>query len=309
MKAKLFMTLMAMALVALPAAAQQQRHGNKARVRQQRPQKEMALQLYSIRDVIGNPDLYAKNHVEVFNKLKSWGYTAVEAAHYGDGKFYGVSPEQYKKDVEAAGLKPISSHATRGLNEQELANHDFTEAMKWWDQAIKAHKAAGMKYIVTPGWGTPKNLKDAQTLCDYANAIGEKCREAGLIYGYHTHSHEYQKVEDKPWIQIMMENIKPENMFWQMDVYWCMMAQQSPVHWFKKFPGRCTMLHIKDMYELGESGMVGFDAIFNNAATAGLKDYVVELEGTDGTIDSMEGVRRCAVYLQHLRNVKPSYSK
>lgn len=264
-----------------------------------KPKMERALQLYSIREVIGSPETYAKNHVEVFEKLKKWGYTAVEAANYDQekGTFYGVSPQQFRADCEAAGLKCLSSHATRGLSHEELANRDFAEALRWWDKAIADHLAAGMKYIVTPGWGQPKDLVEAQTLCDYANEIGKKCRAAGLLYGYHTHSGEFRKVENKPWIEYMMEHIAPENMFWQMDTYWCVMAQQSPVVYMKKYPGRFTMLHIKDLYELGQSGMLGFEAIFDNADTAGLVDYVVEMEGTDGTIDIMEGVRRCAEYL------------
>ena len=273
--------------------------------------KEMGLQLYSIREVIGSPENYAKNHVEVFEKLASWGYTAVEAASYDQGKgtFYGVSPQQFRADCEAAGLTCLSSHATRGLNGEELKKHDFTEALRWWDKAIADHKAAGMKYIVTPGWGVPGTLEEAQTLCDYANAIGQKCRAAGLLYGYHTHSHEFQKVKGTPWIDYMMQHIAPENMFWQMDTYWCVMAQQSPVQYFKRYPGRFTMLHIKDLYELGASGMQGFDAIFTNSTTAGLKDYIVEMEGTDGTIDIMEGVRRYAEYLRKSKFVKKSYSK
>ena len=271
--------------------------------------KQIGLQLYSIREVIGSPAKYAQNHVEVFKKLASWGYTAVEAASYDQGKgtFYGVSPEQFRADCEAAGLQCLSSHATRGLNADELKNHDFTEALRWWDKAIADHKAAGMKYIVTPGWGVPRTQEEAQTLCDYANAIGRKCRAAGLQYGYHTHSHEYQKVEGTPWIDYMMQHIDAENMFWQMDTYWCVMGQQSPVQYFKKYPGRFTMLHIKDLYELGESGMVDFNAIFRNAATAGLCDYIVEMEGTDGTIDIMEGVRRCAAYLLKNKVVRKSY--
>lgn len=271
--------------------------------------KQIGLQLYSIREVIGSPAKYAQNHVEVFKKLASWGYTAVEAASYdqGRGTFYGVSPEQFRADCEAAGLQCLSSHATRGLNAEELKNHDFTEALRWWDKAIADHKAAGMKYIVTPGWGVPRTQEEAQTLCDYANAIGRKCRAAGLQYGYHTHSHEYQKVEGTPWIDYMMQHIDAENMFWQMDTYWCVMGQQSPVQYFKKYPGRFTMLHIKDLYELGESGMVDFNAIFRNAATAGLCDYIVEMEGTDGTIDIMEGVRRCAAYLLKNKVVRKSY--
>ena len=44
----------------------------------------------------------------------------------------------------------LSSHTTHGLSDEELASGDFTEASKWWDQCIAAHKEAGMEYIVTP---------------------------------------------------------------------------------------------------------------------------------------------------------------
>ena len=271
--------------------------------------KEMAVQLYSIRDVIGNAELYARNHAEVFRRLSEMGYTGIEAADYKDGKFYGVSPEQYRQDCEEAGLTPISSHVNRNLNAEELASHDFTQALEWWDKAIEAHKAAGIRYVVT-SWGeTPKTLKDGQTICDFYNEIGRRCREAGLSYGYHTHSHEFQKVEGQVWIDYMMQHTDAENVFWQMDTYWAVMAKQGPVHYFKKYPGRFKMLHIKDIYELGESGFVGFDAIFRNAGLAGLENYVVEMEGNDGTIDSMEGVRRCAEYLKAQDFVLPSYSK
>ena len=224
------------------------------------PEKEIALQLYSIRELVGDSARYADNHEAVLKQLREMGFSAVEAANYNSGKFYGISPEQFKADCEAAGLKVLSSHATRGLSEEELANHDFTEAMKWWDEAIAAHKAAGMTYLVTPWGNVPKTLEEAQTLCDYHNAIGAKCNEAGLKYGYHTHSHEFKNIgdTDRMWIEYMMENIAPENMFWQMDVYWAVMAGKSPVEYIKKYPGRFALLHIKDQYELGQSGMVNF---------------------------------------------------
>lgn len=58
--------------------------------------KEIGVQLYSIRDVIGNPEAYARNHEEAFKALAQMGYTSVEAACYSDGKLYGVDPEQYR---------------------------------------------------------------------------------------------------------------------------------------------------------------------------------------------------------------------
>ena len=270
--------------------------------------KEIGVQLYSIRDVIGNPEAYARNHEEAFKALAQMGYTSVEAACYSDGKLYGVDPEQYKADLEAAGLKSLSTHIGRNLSDEELASGDFTESMKWWDQAIAAHKAAGCKYIVCPSFAVPQTLAGLKTYCDYFNAIGAKCKENGMLFGYHNHSHEFNKVEDKVIYDFMLENTNPESVFFEMDVYWAVMGHAAPVEYFKKYPGRFTMLHIKDYRELGESGMVGFDAIFNNAGLAGMKDFIVEIEAfTKG--DWKESMKACADYLLKSDFVKATYEE
>lgn len=270
--------------------------------------KEIGVQLYSIRDVIGNPEAYARNHEEAFKALAQMGYTSVEAACYSDGKLYGVDPEQYKADLEAAGLKSLSTHIGRNLSDEELASGDFTESMKWWDQAIAAHKAAGCKYVVCPSFAVPQTLAGLKTYCDYFNAIGAKCKENSMLFGYHNHSHEFNKVEDKVIYDFMLENTNPESVFFEMDVYWAVMGHAAPVEYFKKYPGRFTMLHIKDYRELGESGMVGFDAIFNNAGLAGMKDFIVEIEAfTKG--DWKESMKACADYLLKSDFVKATYEE
>ena len=270
--------------------------------------KEIGVQLYSIRDVIGNPKAYARNHEEALKAPAQMGYTSVEAACYSDGKLYGVDPEQYKADLEAAGLKSLSTHIGRNLSDEELASGDFTESMKWWDQAIAAHKAAGCKYVVCPSFAVPQTLAGLKAYCDYFNAIGAKCKENGMLFGYHNHSHEFNKVEDKVIYDFMLENTNPEYVFFEMDVYWAVMGHAAPVEYFKKYPGRFTMLHIKDYRELGESGMVGFDAIFNNAGLAGMKDFIVEIEAfTKG--DWKESMKACADYLLKSDFVKATYEE
>lgn len=270
--------------------------------------KQIALQLYSIRTVF-NAGNYEQTHADIFKKLKSYGYTGVEAASYDNGKFYGQAPEKYKADLEAAGLVSFSSHTKHALSKEDLAAGKIEEGVNWWKKAIAAHKAAGLKYIVTPSDRFPQNMKEAETLVKYHNAIGKMCKEAGIKYGYHSHSFEFEKIgdTDEIWYDYFVKNTNPEYVFFEMDVYWCVMAKCSPVHYFKKYPGRFECLHIKDRYELGESGMVGFDAIFNAYKTSGMKSFVVELERTDGTIDIMEGVKRSADYLLKNKFVKASY--
>ena len=266
--------------------------------------KDVTIQLYSVRDLIKE----GSDFNALLKKLAQMGYSSVEAANYNDGKFYGLTPEDFKKAVEDAGMTVLSSHCSRGLSDQELASGDFSESLKWWDQCIAAHKAAGMKYIVTPWLGVPKTVKDLQTYCNYFNEIGKRCKENGMLYGYHNHAHEFEKVEGKEVMyNYMLENTNPDYVFFQMDVYWVVRGQNSPVDYFKKYPGRFKILHIKDDRELGQSGMVGFDAIFKNAATAGVQNIVAENERYSCPVE--ESVKESIDYLLDAPFVKASYRK
>lgn len=276
------------------------------------PKKDIAIQLYSVRDLIGSyvgqTGGYDNDYTKVLKEIAEMGYTAVEAAGYNDGKFYNRTPQEFKKDVESVGLKVLSSHCTKPLSAEELASGDFTESLKWWDIAIKAHKNAGMTYLVTPWLDVPKTVKDLKTYCDYYNEIGKRCKAQGITYGYHNHAHEFLKVEDKVvMMDYMIENTNPEYVFIEMDVYWVVIGKASPVDYFKKYPGRFKVLHIKDHREIGQSGMVGFDAIFNSAETAGVNHIVVEVEKYSTTVE--EGIKQSIDYLLKAPFVKASYSK
>lgn len=276
---------------------------------QETNRKDIAIQLYSVKDRIGSfvKSDYDKDYTSTFKELAQIGYTAIEATGYGNGKFYNRTPEVFKKDAEAAGLKLLSSHCAKPLKNDELASGDFSASLKWWDECIVAHKLAGFSYIVTPWIGKPKTVKDLKTYCDYLNEIGKKCKAAGIKYGYHNHSHEFSKIEDRMMMDFLLENTDPEYVFFEMDVYWVVMSKNSPVDYFNKYPGRFTLLHIRDHREIGQSGMVGFDAILRNAETAGVKHIIVELEQISKTLD--EALKISADYLLSAPFVKDSYCR
>ena len=262
--------------------------------------KEACIQLYSLRSLIG--DQYGK----VLQDVADMGYTSVEAAGYDDGRFYGRTPEEFKADLEAVGLKALSSHVNHSLGEEEFASGDFSGKLAWWDGCIADHKAAGMKYIVTPWIGPQKSLKDLQLYCEYLNAVGRKCAEAGIAYGYHNHAYEFEKVEGEVMFDYMLEHTDPACVFFEMDVYWTVIGDASPVDYFDRYPGRFRLLHIKDEKEIGQSGMVGFDAIFRNAGKAGLENFIVEVERY-GYDDVERSVKESLDYLLEAPFVKASY--
>jgi len=262
--------------------------------------KEVSLQLYSLRADI------AQDYDATIKKVAEMGYTSVEAAGYGNGKFYGKTPAQFRQDVENAGMTVLSSHTTKALSENELKSKDFSESLAWWDECIQAHYDAGAKYIVAPSMKVPKSLNDLQTYCDYYNEIGRRCKEKGLSFGYHNHEFEFVEIEGGMMYDYMIEHTNPEFVFFQMDVYWMVIGKQSPVDYFHKYPGRFELLHIKDNKELGQSGMVGFDAIFKNTDVAGVKYLIVEVEKYNFT--PLESVKRSLEYLLQCPLVKERYS-
>ena len=284
--------LFAIAAVALASCA--------APKEQEAAKKEIGIELYSVRDLIGNPEKFAKNSEATLKAIADYGYTSVEAACYGEGKLYGLTGEEFKAAIEAAGLKTLSSHVVRYLEDEEIASGDFSAAMPWWEEAIACHKAAGIKYMVAPGINIPDNLKDLKVVCDYMNAIGKLVKENGMQFGYHNHSHEFNEVEGVPAYDFMVQNTDPELVFFQMDVYWADNARVSPVEYFKKYPGRFTCLHIKDVAEVGQSGKVGFDAIFNNFETSGTQDIVVEMEGSSYPEEEGGILRTCKESAEYL---------
>ena len=160
------LTLLAIFCLTVPQACTTPQSPQK----KEKEKKEVAIQLYSVRDLINNGGDLNK----ILKDLADMGYTSVEAANYNDGKFYGKTPQEFKQMVEANGMKVLSSHTSHGLSDKELSSGDFTEALTWWDQCITDHKAAGMEYIVTPWLGVPKTLKELQTYCDYYNEVGKR---------------------------------------------------------------------------------------------------------------------------------------
>lgn len=262
------------------------------------PRKEMAVQLYSVRQLIGTPELFSKNHKYVLKRLAQMGFTGAEAASYDDGKFSGLDPADFKSALQEAGLDLVSSHTTRPLSSAELASGNFDDALDWWDTCIKAHKAAGIPRLVMSYSQKMNSESELKVMADYLDAIGQMCNDAGIRFGYHNHSHEFENIGDTTMMDYFISNTSPDNVFYEMDVYWAVVGGVSPVEYMQKYPGRFEMLHIKDKKEIGQSGMVGFDAIFRNFEKAGTKAFVVEMEDAS-TPNILKGLRESALYLRN----------
>ncbi len=95
------------------------------------PSRFGGLALYTVRDAM-NTD--AKGTLQ---KVADAGYKNIEAAGYADGKFYNMSPTDFKALLNKMKLKPISTH-------------QGTVTLENADAMIADVKAAGFEYFVIP---------------------------------------------------------------------------------------------------------------------------------------------------------------
>ena len=264
------------------------------------PKKEMGVQLYSARKLIGTPELFAKNHKYVLSRLSQMGYTSAEAISYEDGRFSGLTPELFRKTLDDAGLELMSSHVTHTLSDEQLDSGDFSEEMEWWDRCIEAHVKAGIPHLVM-SYGQPmSSICHLKTMAKYLNTIGRKCTEAGIRFGYHNHNHEFTTVEGTVMLDYLISNTDPDHVFFQMDVYWTVDGGASPVEYIERYPGRFRLIHIKDKHEVGKSGIIDFHEVFGNFEKASTEAFIVEMEYPSSS-NVLKGLRESALYIRNMK--------
>ena len=255
------------------------------------------IQLYTLRTMIGSAELYEANHARVLDSLSAYGFTQAELYGYEDGKIFGVPSQQFVDDLHQAGITPVSSHVQYALTEEEVQTGDFSGKLQWWKDCIAQHKAIGLNTIVYVWYAFPQSMLELQRIAEYLDWIGALCREEGIRFGYHNHDHELRKVEGQEvMLDYLINHTQADNVFIEMDVYWTVYGHGSPVDYFQRYPGRFKILHIKDQYEIGQSGMVGFDAIFYHLAESGAEYMIVEQETTQRK-DMLESLRISMEYL------------
>ncbi|SDB34530.1 Sugar phosphate isomerase/epimerase [Flavobacteriaceae bacterium MAR_2010_188] len=236
------------------------------------------LALYTVRDDM------SKDAKATLKAVADAGYKNIEAAGYENGKFYNMTPKEFKKLLDELNLKPISTH--QGSVTMENA-----------DAMIADVKAAGFKYFVIPvppmGMFTynaeARSMGMKGTVADLTkilNTLGEKCQKAGLKLLYHNHDFEFKKNEEGivP-IEYMLENTDPKYVNFQMDLFWVTKAGASPVAYFEKYPHRFKIWHVKDMSEDGVfapvgTGTIDFKNILAQKELSGMKYYMVEQDNT-----------------------------
>jgi sugar phosphate isomerase/epimerase len=235
----------------------------------------LGLQLYSVRDQL------AKNFDATLMEVGKLGYREVEAAG-----FYGRSATEIREAMKRAGLHCVSSHTPYA----DLRTH--------FDEILAYAQAVGVGYLIcsspgrkTPGSGDAKlTLEDWRWNAGEFNRLGEACKAVGIQFGYHNHIAESEAIDGVVPYDELMRLTDPAKVTMEMDCGWVIVGGGNPVALLKKYPGRVSMLHVKDFKnivpgsgeqtaaELGH-GSIAYEPIFAQAAkTQSIKHIFVEQE-------------------------------
>lgn len=237
--------------------------------------KEIGLQLYTLRDEL------SKDVKSTLEKVALAGFTSVETYGFSiKDQFWGLSPIELKKILDANGLKAVSGHYNLG---SFLYDGNTTELKA----SIEAAKILKSEYLTIPWVDEPfrKNIDDYKKIALRLNEAAKMCHKEGLKLAYHNHNFESEKHEGITGYEILLKETDKDLVYFELDLYWVVRSGNDPLQLFTANPGRFTMWHVKDMdkvnpalnTEIG-SGSIDFKTIFEQAKQSGMKHFFVEQE-------------------------------
>jgi sugar phosphate isomerase/epimerase len=251
----------------------------------------------------------AQDFEGTLEKAAAIGYKEVELFD-----FYGRKESEIRRILTSNGLTAPSAHA---LSYNLTPNDKFGEIKSKWEKQIEYAKNVGVRYMSgSIGGISPRHpLEDYKRLADLLNMIGEQCKEGGIQFTYHNLNSEFRTIERHVPYDDLLRWTDPKLVQLEIDCYWLTRAGKDPAVYFKAFPGRIPLLHIKDrkpgyapttepdkgpgpFTEVGR-GSIDWKLIFAAAPEGGVKHYYVEQDFCDRPVfESLE------ISYQYLMNLK-----
>ena len=194
--------------------------------------EKVGVQLYTVRDAMKS------DFTGTIAKVASIGYKEVEFAGY-----FNHSPSEVRAILDKNGLAAPSCHV----------GYDVVE--KKWPETIEAAHTIGHSFIVCP-WIDQKLRKSAddwKQITEQFNKAGEASKKAGIQFGYHNHWWEFApdaSLGGKLPYDYLLESTDANLVKMEMDLCWISVAGQDPLTYFKRYPGRFPLVHVKDCKKL-----------------------------------------------------------
>jgi sugar phosphate isomerase/epimerase len=252
--------------------------------------KKVGMQLYTVRT-----DL-EKDFDGTLAKIAAIGYREVEFAGY-----FGHAPAQVRDTLKRHGLTAPSAHIdypsltgdrwTRALDDARTIGHRYL-VNAWVDESIRNQPGA---------WAR---------IADTYNSAAAAAKRHGIQFAYHNHNFEFYPRADaggKLPMDLLLESCDPNLVKIEMDLCWISAAGKDPVEYFRRYPGRFPMVHVKglrkvpaasaepvpidrvlpEITDVGHDDVIDWRRIFAHAKEAGITHYFVEHDNPPQPFDSL----------------------
>jgi sugar phosphate isomerase/epimerase len=258
--------------------------------------ERLGVQLYTVRD------LMAKDFEGTLAKVAGLGYKEVEFAGY-----YKQSPQNVKAVLSRHGLTSPSTHI------------DYASLGEGFPAVVEASATIGHRYIVNPFLDeeTRKQPDVWKRVAATFNRAGEISKKAQIQFAYHNHHFEFVPVNGTMPYEVLLKECDPELVKMELDLCWITVARQDPLTYFKRYPGRFPLVHVKGLKKLpdgpapapfdqaipnitdvGAADIIDWKRIFAASEQAGIRHYFVEHDQPPSPLASLQTSAR---YLSALR--------
>jgi sugar phosphate isomerase/epimerase len=264
--------------------------------------EKVGVQLYTVRDAM-------KTDFEgTIAKVAAIGYKEMEFAGY-----FNHSPKEVRAILDKNTVTAPSCHV----------GYDVVENK--WPETLDAAHVVGHTFVVCPYIDdkvrqSPDGYK---RVAETFNKAGEASKKAGIQFAYHNHYWEFEpdaNLGGKFAYDFLLNSTDANNVKMEMDLCWISAAGQDPVAYFKKYPGRFPLVHVKDIKKLPNAkpeqlaslnmaevekgltsvgdGIIDWKRIFAAGGTGGIQHYFVE---NDAPKEAFSDLAASYKYLSQIR--------
>lgn len=242
----------------------------------------VGLQLYTVRAAL------QADFDGTLARVAHIGYREVEFAGY-----FGRSAPQVRASLRRARLGAPSAHIPLAALDED------------WERSVGDALAIGHRYLVIASAGDVSDIDAYRRMAERFNHAGEVAHRAGIRLAYHNHDVEFKRLGGRLPYDVLLEATDPRYVYFELDIYWITEGGENPFAYFTRWPGRITLLHLKDaarapphrITEVG-AGMIDWRNVLARGTAIGVEHFFVE---QDDAADPMTSIAASYVYLRELR--------
>lgn len=189
--------------------------------------RKLGVQLYTFRTEM------ASDPMGTLEKIAGIGIKKIETARSNKGHYYGIAPAEMKKACQGLGMELVSGHVH--LDDQ-------------WDQTMEEALLSGQEYLICSSMpSSGQTVDNYKSVAEAFNKAGESCQKLGLKFGYHNHEYEFEEEQGQVLYDVLLENTDAGLVHMELDLGWVIVGGKDPLDYFKRYPGRFPLWHLKDM--------------------------------------------------------------